>query len=65
MHDSSLYPDIARGLPRGRFFHMPVVESDRERLIGVVSVTLARAEHGVVPPALAAFEVDLRGEAAD
>ncbi len=61
IHDRSLYPRVAREIPRGRFFDMEVDESERERLSAVIALELARvsADEGV-PETLAPFEVALR-----
>ncbi|MCB9744251.1 MAG: hypothetical protein H6741_03605 [Alphaproteobacteria bacterium] len=57
VHDSSHYPRLAQAMPGGRFFHMPVDESDRERLAAVVSLALASVSADeALPEALLAFE---------
>lgn len=37
IHDRSRYPKIAAMIPGGRFFYLPVDESDREYLLGLIA----------------------------
>ncbi|MCX7031205.1 MAG: alpha/beta hydrolase [Spirochaetes bacterium] len=61
VHDPVHYPRLAGELPRGRFLHVPTVESRRELLFGAVALEFAKvsAADGV-PPSLARFEKKVR-----
>jgi pimeloyl-ACP methyl ester carboxylesterase len=61
VHDQSHYPRIARELPGGRFFYLPVDEAHRERMFAAVALEFARqrAADGL-PASLAGFEKKVR-----
>jgi len=54
-HDSTLFPDVAAALPEGVFVRIPVDESHREQLMGIVTSEFAAHEDTSTPPAINAF----------
>lgn len=49
IHDQSVYPSFAGAVPKGRFFNLPVKESNREFLLGLIAreFSLIASEQGV------------------
>jgi hypothetical protein len=64
IHDQMHYPRLAALAPRGRFFHLPVHEGQREQLLGLAAVLFARTSAGdPVPQELRPLErVPNRGD---
>ena len=64
IHDRRHYPELAALAPKGRFFYLPVDESLRERLLGIVAVLCAAEGNGEnrtqLPAVLLEFEQDLK-----
>jgi pimeloyl-ACP methyl ester carboxylesterase len=57
IHDQAHYPRIAAEIPKGRFFHMPVDESEREELIALTALEFAAVSHkDPVPDAVSIYE---------
>ena len=58
IHDQSVYPSFAGMVPGGRFFNLPVSESNREFLLGVIAreFSLVGKEQGV-PSKFQEFEL--------
>ena len=60
IHDQAHYPLIAAEIPKGRFFHMPVDESEREELIALAALEFAAVtRRDPVPPPVAVYEKPL------
>ncbi len=50
IHDPIHYPKLAQLAPKGRFFYLPVEESQREQLLGCAAVICAQVTSGSMPP---------------
>jgi pimeloyl-ACP methyl ester carboxylesterase len=51
IHDQSHYPRLTALMPRGRFFYLPVRESQREAVMGFAAFEFARVSADRSPPA--------------
>jgi hypothetical protein len=61
IHDQSHYPRLAAGMPRGRFFYLPVDESQRELLMGWIALQFSKVRAEQTPPEpVRRFEKDIR-----
>ncbi|MEM1348646.1 MAG: hypothetical protein AAGI01_08835, partial [Myxococcota bacterium] len=56
IHSEEQYPEVARQLPRGRFFYRKVDESQRERLAAIGAEALASVSGNIVPEVLRMLE---------
>jgi len=54
-HDSRLFPDVASALPHGIFVRVPVDESRREQLMGLVAAEFAAQSGHATPEAITPF----------
>ncbi len=52
IHDNAHYPRLAHLMPKGRFFYMKADESQREFLMGMASLKLAKIRAEEDPPAV-------------
>ena len=60
IHDQAHYPRIAAEIPKGRFFHLPVDESEREELIALAALEFAAVSRtDSVPASVAVYEKPL------
>jgi len=61
IHEQEHYPKLAALIPKGRFFHIPVDESQREQLLGLASVLFSQVtkDEGL-PEELRGFERRIR-----
>jgi len=61
IHDQSHYPELTASIPRGRFFYLPVDESDREYLLGLIARELSGvSSEESIPGIFQEFEKKLR-----
>lgn len=52
IHDQSHYPRLAARMPAGRFFQLPVHESQREYLLGYTALEFSKVRESQSPPGL-------------
>jgi len=61
IHEQEHYPKLAALIPKGRFFHIPVDESQREQLLGLASVLFSQVtKNEGLPEELRGFERTIR-----
>ena len=60
VHKQTDYPKLSKELPKGRFFFLNTIESNRERIMSVVIKEFAKTEmNEKIPPVLREFEKEL------